>query len=191
MLAPGQAARQACRRVGLERQRVGRQQALAGNCLPAPATIDLIPLVGIIDALDAVLDRAAGDLGAQCVDGDDVEFGVDSLARIATLEHRTDADVEIAAADRNGLVGAGGAAAARLEDPGRDLGTQGQGRVLDLIAGPFELRLAGLVGFRRGQRDEGRLELVALALRSEAVLGERRERLVVDGDAQVGFDREA
>ena len=116
---------------------------------------------------------------------------VGALGGVAALEGRTDAEIDVAGAHRHRLVGARGAAAAGLEHAGLELGAQRQHGVLDLVAAPFEARLAGLVGVGRRERDEGRLELLALAFRSERVFAEVGERLVVDGDAHVGLDREA
>ena len=67
---------------------------------------------------------------------DDVEGGIGALARIATLEGRADAEIDVARAQRQRLVGLGRAAVARLEDPRRDLGAQRQGGVLHLVALP-------------------------------------------------------
>ena len=189
MLAPAQPLGESRRRIGLERDLVGRHQPRVGRRLPAPAAIDLIPLVAVADALDAVLDARARDLLAGVVDRNDVELGVDALARVAALEGGADADIGVARADRHGLVGLGGTTAAGFEDANLDLGAQRQDGILDLVAAPFEARLADLIRFRSLQFDEGRLELGTLLVRPEHVFGEGREGLRIDRHPHVGVDR--
>ena len=72
-----------------------------------------------------------------------------------------------------------------------ELRAQRQDGVLHLVAAPFEARLAGVVGVLGAVNvDERRLELLTLGLRAEPVLGEGRERLLVDGDAHLALDGE-
>ena len=190
VLAPIQALRQTGRGVGLKRDLVGGHQPRVGDRLPAPAAVDLEPLIGIDDALDAVFDRRAGDLRPSGIDRHDIELGVDSLTRIAAFERGGDAEVGVARADRHDLVRLGRATAARFEDSRLDLRAQGQDGVLGEVAAPFEARLAGLVGVLALQLDERRFEFFTLLLRAEPVFGEGRERRIVDRNAHLAFDGE-
>ena len=190
VLAPIQALRQTGRGVGLKRDLVGGHQPRVGDRLPAPAAVDLEPLIGVDDALDAVFDRRAGDLRPSGIDRHDIELGVDSLTRIAAFERGGDAEVGVARADRHDLVRLGRATAARFEDSRLDLRAQGQDGVLGEVAAPFEARLAGLVGVLALQLDERRFEFFTLLLRAEPVFGEGRERRIVDRNAHLAFDGE-
>src|SRR5882724_5997466 len=114
--------------------------------MPAPAAVDLVPLVVPVGALDFVFDRWPRDLLARGIDRHDVELRLATLARIAAFEGRADAEIDVAGAHR-------------------------QRRVLD-VAAPFEARLARGVGLRCLEREERRLERLAVGFGAEVVAAE-------------------